>query len=252
MSGQAVDDVFALGTTGSTAGHLYLYRNGGGTSQQFASTGDVQPIYKPACPANPDNPGDCTGYDTTNWAQTTQILAPGNLYTNGSPTALPSLLTVENGQLWAYQGTTYGSLTNPILLGASGGGTNWSQMTLIAPGLVNGTLTIWARDNATGAIYSYPVTVDGNGLPTLDKSNPGSPPTATSGTVITPAGASLTSTGYPAVASPGPLDNSSYPGLYAEDSSGNLRYYPGQSGSQPLSGTPILVGPLNFAVTQLS
>jgi hypothetical protein len=252
MSGQGVDDLFALGTTGSTVGNLYLYRNAGGPSQQFANTGDVQPIYKPACTGNQDNPGDCTGYDTTNWAQTTQILAPGNLYTNGSPTALPSLLTVENGQLWAYQGTTYGSLTDPILLGASGGGTNWSQMTLIAPGLVNGTLTIWARDNATGAIYSYPVSVDGYGLPTLDHSNPSSPPTATSGTVITPAGSSLTSTGYPAVASPGPLDNSSYPGLYAEDSSGKLWYYPGQSGSQPLSGTPLLVGPLNFAVTQLS
>ena len=132
-------------------------------------------------------------------------------------------------------------------------------MTLIAPGLVNGTLTIWARSNATGAIYSYPITLHTDVVnnttvyvPTLNPANPGSPPTATSGTVITPAGPSLTSTSYPAVASPGPLDNSSYPGLYAEDSSGNLVFYPGQSGSQPLSSNPIPVGPLSTPVTQLS
>ncbi|HEX4060652.1 MAG TPA: hypothetical protein VHY58_06475 [Streptosporangiaceae bacterium] len=27
-------------------------------------------------------------------------------------------------------------------------------MTLIAPGVVNGSLALWARDNATGALYS--------------------------------------------------------------------------------------------------
>lgn len=153
---------------------------------------------------------------------------------------------------WAYQGSYGTILTNPILLGVTGGGANWTQMTLIAPGQVNGTLTIWARNNATGAIYSYPVSVDGNGLSTLNAANPGSQPTATSGQVITPAESSLTSTTYPAVASPGPLDNSSYPGLYAEDSSGNVWYYPGQSGSQPIGKTPVLVGQLNTQVTQLS
>lgn len=84
-------------------------------------------------------------------------------------------------------------------------------------------MTIWARDNATGAIYSYPVSINtSNNLPTINPNGSSSPVAATSGTVITPAGSSLTSANDPAVASPGPLDNSSYPGLYAEDSSGNF------------------------------
>jgi hypothetical protein len=137
-------------------------------------------------------------------------------------------------------------------------------MTLIAPGSVAGTPTIWARNNSTGALYSYPITIDANGLPTLDPASPATPVTATSGAVIS--GLTLPAATYPAAGSPGALDNSSYPGLFAAGTSGTtpsggscaagcLWYYPGQStsgGAQPISSTRVFVGVLHTPATQLS
>lgn len=103
-----------------------------------------------------------------------------------------------------------------------------------------GTLTIWARNNSTGTLYSYPLTIGSDGLPTLNPSSPGTPVTATSGTVISLTGVTLSSANYPAVASPGALDNSSYPGLYAEQTGGTspsgAPVRPGASGSS--QGSP--------------
>jgi len=80
--------------------------------------------------------------------------------------------------------------------------------------------------------------------------------TATSGTVV--GGVTLTSAAYPFAVSSGPLtggtcgpsDLTACPGIYAEDTSGNLWYYEGQSASgaaSPLSGTRLLVGNVNAA-----
>lgn len=243
MGGGTVDDLFAL-----KGSKLYLYPNdGGGTGDQYDSSGDVVSI-----------PG--------NWSDVSQILAPGDAWLPPSQQAtsssLPSLFTVvtngsDGGDLYLYPGGSNDSLGTPIEVGAGG----WSGMTLIAPGVVNGSLALWARDNATGALYSYPITI-GSGQPTL---NPGGGPVAaTSGAVIS--GVSLPKSGYPAVTSSGDVANSSYPGLYAEDTSGQtpsggscatgcLWYYPGQStsgGASPLSSTPIFDGVLDQPVSQLS
>ncbi len=113
-------------------------------------------------------------------------------------------------------------------------------------------------------------------MPTLNSSNsssPGTPVQASSGTTIS--GISLPTATNPAVASPGPLDGDSgssgdpgsYPGLYAETTTGTapsgasctngcLWYYAGQStnnGTQsPLVTTPSFVGVLSTPVSQLS
>jgi hypothetical protein len=237
-----------------------------GVAPQFNAVGNSTTLSShPACAATADNVNNCSGYVTGTWSDVTQILAVGDART-GSPSdnGLPSLLAVENGQLWLSQGQFGKTLAGPIQLGSSAGTTNWSGMTLIAPGTVAGQLTIWARNNATGAIYSYPVTIDANGLPTMNPASPGTPVSATSGPVIT--GLTLSASTYPALASPGALDNSSFPGLYAEATSGTtpaggscatgcLWYYPGQSttgGAQPITGTPVFVGVLAAPVTQLS
>jgi hypothetical protein len=124
-------------------------------------------------------------------------------------------------------------------------------VTIIAPGDVDGTLTLWARDDGTGVIYSWPLTLDSNGVPELGTASVGAPVTATSGTVVS--GVTLTSAAYPTVISSGPLtggtcgtaDVTACPGIYAEDNDGNLWYYEGQStsgGASPLSGSDVLVG----------
>jgi len=49
------------------------------------------------------------------------------------------------------------------------------------------------------------------------------------------------------------VTGSGYPGLYAEDTSGSLWYYPGQStssGASPLTGTRQLTGMVNRATAQ--
>lgn len=221
---------------------LYIYQNNPddpGVAPQFGDTGNIVTMaVKPSCSATLSNASNCTGYDSGSWSEASQLLAPGDVYGTG----LPDLLTVENDQLWLYEGEYGDTVDTPVLLGSSG----WSGMTLIAPGDVDGTPTLWARDNSTGVVYSWPLTLDSNGVPGLGM---GTPVTATSGTVVS--GVTLTSTAYPVVASSGPLtggtcgtsDPTACPGLYAEDTQGNLWYYQGQSGTgSPLSGSRLLVG----------
>jgi hypothetical protein len=244
MSSRTIDDLFAL-----KGGQLYVYANGGGGSDEFDNTGNV---------------ADISG----NWSDVTQVLAPGDAWLPASKQSslrsLPSLFAVtadsaDGGDLYLYPGEPGDSLGTPIEVGQGG----WSGMTLIAPGVVNGSLALWARDNSTGALYSYPISIV-NRQPTLNSG--GGPIGATSSTPM--GGVRLPQGTYPAVASPGALDNSSDPGLYAEDTSGTtpgggsgscangcLWYYPGQSatgGATPLASTPIFVGVLSQPVTQLS
>ena len=249
MSQTNVDDLFAHKGT-----DLYLYLNNQtdpGEAPQFGNIADISSqISKPTCASTASNTDNCAGYDSTDWSETTQILAPGDVYSSG----LPDLLTVEDGQLWLYEGEYGDSVDKPLLLGSSGGSTNWSAMTIIAPGEVNGVLTLWARDNSTGVIYSWPLTLDSNGMPELGTASVGAPVTATSGTVVS--GVTLTSAAYPFAVSSGPLTGgtcgtsnpTACPGIYAEDTSGDLWYYEGQSasgGASPLSGTRLLVGNIN-------
>jgi Concanavalin A-like lectin/glucanases superfamily len=255
MSQNSVDDLFA-----HKGGNLYLYPNNlddPGAAPQFGDKGNASLIGKPSCAATASNASNCSGYDSNDWSEATQILAPGDLY-GSSGSGLPDLLTVEDGQLWLYEGEFGNNVDTPVLLGSGGGSTNWNGMTIIAPGEVNGVLTLWARDDSTGAIYSWPLTLDSNGVPELGTAKVSVPVTATSGTAV--GGVTLTSAAYPFTVSSGPLtggtcgasDLTACPGLYAQDTSGNLWYYQGQpaSGSaSPLSGSRMFIGNVNGAAT---
>jgi len=237
MSEQNVDDLFA-----HKGANLFLYYNDGGTAPQFENPSAIDPITKPSCSATADNADNCATYSGTDWSAVKQILAPGDVYAGASgDNGLPSLLTVENEQLWLYRGGFGGALLSPVLIGTSG----WSDMTLIAPSTVNKVLTLWARDTANGDLYSYPLTLDSNDLPVSLGPATG---TGSAGTLI---GTGFTTAEYPTLASPGNLTGSGYPGLYAEDTAGNLWYYAGQSSTTaPLSGTRQLVGTVDDAAAE--
>ncbi len=170
MFGQQVDDLFALNTK-STPHTLYVVKNDldpnpGGvqpTTAGFTLNRNL-PLGKPSTGCQPLIPAarcsGVSGYDATDWNKATQIIAPGDVYGAGEP----DLITVENNQLWIYQGLSGGSLTDPVLLGDG----DWSGFTLIAPGAVSGSPTIWARENISGNVYTYSIKPDATtGLPPL-------------------------------------------------------------------------------------
>lgn len=236
-------------------------------------------------------PGTSSNPNTTNWSDVTQILEPGDAWAGSPadntcgnqpvpgvppPPGTPSLLTVENGHLWLYQGgcgdtlnpgnpmnpnnpaTTTAPADQPVELGAGG----WGNMTLIAPGMVDGNLTLWARDKTSGNLYSYTFTIDANNVPTLSQPGPngvGTPIPAegsgSTGTLI-PLSTNLSLSNFPVIASNGDDATGSLPNLYFIGTAGNVWEIAGVSGlggSSPLSATKTQIGsvPAN-SITDLS
>ncbi|MER5432852.1 ricin-type beta-trefoil lectin domain protein [Streptomyces sp. NPDC002588] len=133
------------------------------------------PVTKDPCETTDVVPASrCTeaGYDPSTPWDIAQLAVDGDVY--GNPDH-PAVLTVEHNKLWLYQ--TYGinHLGHPLLLGDG----DWSGLTLIAPGRVGGTFTVdtdgngrltggtptlWARDDTTGTVYTFPIDVDGSTL----------------------------------------------------------------------------------------
>ncbi|MEV5879945.1 LamG-like jellyroll fold domain-containing protein [Streptomyces sp. NPDC052101] len=166
-----LDDLFAYD---KNSHDLYVYKNdgavSGGTAGHFTDTADYSSLARPQCLPTADNATNCATYNTADWSSVTQMIAPGDIYGTG----YPDLITIENKQLWLYKGSAQDSSyfgpatggtagTTPVLLGTG----DWSHFTLIAPGAVSNTPTLWARDNNTGTLHTFPLTPDGNGLPPL-------------------------------------------------------------------------------------
>lgn len=247
-----LDDLWAY----DTAGHgLFLDKNSG--TGPFQNAGNLVQITKAevaadansTSPTSPDSSttgcattstGTCANYDNTGWSSVTQLLAVGDFYQGDTPgtcgqtapascdSGAPGLLTVENGSLWYYQGQQ-----SPFFLGTAVqlGTSGWNGVTLLAPGPVNGVPTLWARDNATGALYKYTITFDAAGWP-RNLGTPGS------GQVIAAAG-SFTTAAYPTLLSEGDVNGDGYADLFAISSNGTLDAFPGQStAGAPVATTP--------------
>ncbi len=101
-TGNRVDDLWAH-KPGS--GSLFLYSNnmnnvGGlaGNDNRYYTLANRSPVTRPGTCAD----ADCTGYVSTDWSHVTQLIAPGDMDGDG----IPDLLTVEDGTLWLYPGST--------------------------------------------------------------------------------------------------------------------------------------------------
>jgi hypothetical protein len=201
VTGARVDDLLALGT-----GHaLYLYRNNGSTAGSHDNqlySGDSRAFLpRPGCDATL---ADCSRYPA-DWSSVRQLVAPGDMNGDGTP----DLVTEETGGLlWFFPGNTIGQLGSPQLIGTG----TWDGYTLIAPGntpTTPGTAALWARDNATGALFRYDTSVD-----------------ASTGTLSLSSGARIGG-GYPAAVYPliisvGDINGDGLPDLIATTSTGSL------------------------------
>ncbi|MEV0534461.1 ricin-type beta-trefoil lectin domain protein [Kitasatospora sp. NPDC050463] len=80
-------------------------------------------------------------------------------------TGATNLVTVENGHLRYYPASDLGGclLDAGVELGADGA--DWSGFTLMYPGELNGTPTLWVRDTVTGAVTGLPLPLDATGKP---------------------------------------------------------------------------------------
>lgn len=190
-----------------------------------------------ACYATANFTSACTtAYDNTDWGQTTQVISSPDLYALSpdksildSAAGFPGLLTVENGNLWYYQGQgTLDYIGTAVELAASG----WNNSTVLSPVTVNGQLVLWARNNTTGALNQYPVDYDANGYPYLGTPTqltvPGNPP--------------LTSATYPALYAQvlHATSTNGYADLVTQNTNGQILDYPGTA---PVSGTATFAAP---------
>ncbi len=272
---QNVDDLFA-----HKGANIYVIENNPtnrGVAPQFANSGSNETIIAthPTCSAS-QRTGNCTGYDIgATWTTVSDIVAPGDAWT-GAPacvdgpaitcdTGYPSLIMADSGELWLYQGTSANHLADPVLLGKiATNGQSWGNLTLVAPGIVGGVLSLWVVDNVTGIVYSYPITLASDGIPTINPSGATAPVTMDSGASMP--NVLFQQDNWTSVTSPGPLNNSTFPGLYAETTIGTapsggscakgcLYFYPGEStagGASPLQTNPIFVGVMNKAAAEIS
>ena len=280
LSAGSTDDLLALN---KTDGNLYRYNNSFNTGQwptgvgpsptapMYEVSSDVVTEFYPNCTAIPSGEGgagsaNCTSYPAaaSGWSSFTQIIAPGDAWA-GAPkgsgviddTTQPSMLGVaSNGSLWLFQGSG-GQFTNPVQLGSTG----WNNATVMAAGTVNGVDTIWARINTgtdAGDVESFPLTVPPGQVPTLNAAAPATLPAPANGTILVDASGSaigVPEATFPTLTATGPLsgstcttssaDTSGCPGFFAEDTSGDMFYYPGRAtttAADALSGTRELVG----------
>ncbi|MEV4611433.1 ricin-type beta-trefoil lectin domain protein [Kitasatospora sp. NPDC049258] len=154
LTQSSVDDLFAY-NKGSH--NLYAYFNDStatpaGTPGHFSIHSRVSQLQ--------DAASGCAGGIDGTWNNIAQLISPGAV-SNPAPSA--SVITVENGHLRYYRGTLKAGCR--LAQGADLGDGDWSGVTLIAPGTAAGTPTLWARDNTTGAISTFPLAFDGSGAP---------------------------------------------------------------------------------------
>ncbi|MFI1585294.1 FG-GAP-like repeat-containing protein [Embleya sp. NPDC020630] len=215
-AGITYDDLYA-----HADGQLYLYRSGGaGARGQYFTSSKRLNVTRPNLCTDPTRPnGTCAAY-TPDWTRVKQILAPGNVDNDLSPTraARLDLLTLEdNGNgttsLWLFHGdTSAGAFDKALPLGTA----DWTNLDLIAPGDAtgDGLPDLWARNRVTGQLYQYASRKNTDG--SVDMTALGN---TAARTLI---GTGFDAAAYPKLTSDGDLDGDGKADLWGQAADGRL------------------------------
>ncbi|MEV7416772.1 ricin-type beta-trefoil lectin domain protein [Streptomyces sp. NPDC089919] len=238
--GRNVDDLFVHqepATIGGLGGDkLFSYDNKLSDPGVF-TLGTKNSVTKPDC--DPAKGTACTGYhNTPTWQYSSQITPTGPARTTRTPsrqvTDATGLLAVESGNLWFYPVKTNQTLASPTLVDAAG---TWDDKDLIVPGnaLNIGTATdtapaLWVRNRTSGDIFQYALTT---ATRAADQYR------VVTGITLQPAtkvGSGVSGAAFPKVGSEGDVTGDDVPDLWAQDSAGQLRVWPGAATGTAVSG----------------
>ncbi|MGW0754678.1 FG-GAP-like repeat-containing protein, partial [Streptomyces sp. NPDC002587] len=142
---------------------------------------------------------------------------------------LPDMLVKKGGELWLYLGTSTGIVglpggLEPILLGNA----DWQNMTIMAPGDLNGDSLpeIWVRDTVSGKIHQYTSkkTTANTSAALIDLTVYSDPVVRT-----TSIATGFTGAAYPHLSSDGDFEKDGYADLWSRDGNGQITEFPGRA-----------------------
>ncbi|MBD0838877.1 FG-GAP-like repeat-containing protein [Streptomyces sp. TRM68416] len=186
--------------------------------------------------------------DANHWSDADQVLSIGSLNDddgNGKvdENDTPDLLVRDGAELWLYfgfQGSPLIDEIEPVSLGNA----DWQNMTLLAPGDLNGDglPELWARDTKSGRIHQYtsrenPVEGD---ITAADLAVYADPAART-----TSIGSGFTGAAYPHLATNGDFEGDGFPDLWSRNGEGSAVEFPGRAlkdGSAFGAARPLVTG----------
>ncbi|MEV7601417.1 hypothetical protein AB0O91_29035 [Kitasatospora sp. NPDC089797] len=210
----SMDDIF-IHKPGDA--YLSLYRNFDYGSFTQSMTGASRST---DCVDDSGQAVPCPADYAKNWSKADQIVAFGPV----TDATSPSLLTLENGNLWLHAGGDFSFGFQKVRKLTTSGA--WSGYDLVAPGPdAAGNLALWARDRATGELHAYPVPKKADG--TFDFSALADPKADVVATGFTTAA-------FPTLGSSGDADGDGKPDLWAVTADRHLVMYSGWSDANDL------------------
>ncbi|WP_329564767.1 hypothetical protein [Kitasatospora sp. NBC_01266] len=224
MPNTATADTVFVRDLNSAAGkaNLYMYENQGSLplGRQNATL-----VTRPStCQDVTGATISCPAGYGSDWSGADQIVALGS--TDPGHPDDPSLLSVEQGNLWLFDNVNFRGFRDAQQLTTAG---NWSGYDLVAPGAdAQGNLALWARDRATGELHAYPLPKKADG--TFDFSALADP---TAHVVAT----GFTTAAYPILGSSGDLDGDGAADLWTVTADRHLVIFSGWT-------SPEDIGPL--------
>ncbi|MFE4047800.1 FG-GAP-like repeat-containing protein [Streptomyces sp. YIM B13518] len=170
--------------------------------------------------------------DADHWRNADQVLSIGSVNDDNADGRVdaddaPDLLVKAGAELWLYLGSQGSPLIDevePVSLGNA----DWQNMTLLAPGDLNGDglPELWARDIQKGTIHQYtsrenPVQDD---VTAADLSVYADPVAR-----ATSLGGGFTGSARPHLATDGDFEGDGFPDLWSRDGEGNAVEFPGRA-----------------------